>query len=70
MEKSASWKVWTVGICVIVSSITSCTTQLLTGGDFAGALSGGASGVKQGVEVIQSGELPASGSSEAASEAK
>ena len=70
MEKSTSWKVWTVGICVIVSSITSCTTQLLTGGDFAGALSGGASGVKEGVEIIQSGELPAGGSSEAASEAK
>ena len=68
MEKS--WKIWTVGICIIVSSITSCTTQLLTGGDFAGALSGGASGVKEGVEIIQSGELPASGSSEAASEAK
>ena len=67
MEKSTSWKVWTVGICIIVSSITSCTTQLLTGGDLAGALGSGASGVKEGVEIIQSGELPAG---EAASEAK
>lgn len=59
MEKSNSWKIWTVGICIIVSGITSCTTQVLTGGNVGSAVNEGAAGIKQGVEVIQSGELPA-----------
>ena len=58
-ESSKNWKVWTIGACVIISSITSCTTTLLTGGNTAEALTGGISGVKQGVEVIQTGEVPA-----------
>lgn len=67
-QTSPSWKIWTVGICIIVSSITSCTTSLLTGGDMATALGGGATGIKQGVEVIQTGVLPNSGGGEVVAE--
>lgn len=59
MAESKSWKIWTVGICIIVSGITSCTTQVLTGGNVGEAVSQGAGDIKQGYDVINTGELPA-----------
>lgn len=56
--KTSSWKIWTVGVCIIVAGISSCTTKILTGGNPADAVTQGATDAKQGYDVIKSGELP------------
>lgn len=57
--KTSSWKVWTVGIAIILAGISGCTVKMFTGGNPGDALSEGVSGVTQGVQVIKSGDLPA-----------
>lgn len=58
--KTKSWKVYALGIALIISGISGCTVTVLRDGDISGGVTQGVEGVKQGAEVIQSGELPVS----------
>ena len=57
-NKTSSWKIWVVGIAIIIGGISGCTTKIFTGGNPGDALNEGVSGVTQGVGVIKSCELP------------
>ena len=57
--KTSSWKVWTVGIAIILGGISGCTVAILRDGDIVGGVTQGVDGVKQGGGIIQSGEIPA-----------
>ena len=57
--KAKSWKVWVVGIALILGGISGCTVTVLKDGDISGGVTQGVEGIKEGVGVIQSGELPA-----------
>ena len=56
--KAKSWKVWVVGIALILGGISGCTVTVLKDGDISGGVTQGVEGIKEGVGVIQSGELP------------
>ena len=56
---SKTWKVWVLGIAIILGGISGCTVSLLTGGNASDALKEGIEGITQGVETIKTGEAPA-----------
>ena len=53
---SKSWKVWVLGIAIILGGISGCTVSLLSGGSPGEAIQEGVQGITQGVQTIKGGE--------------
>lgn len=56
---SKTWKVWILGIAIILGGISGCTVSLLTGGNASDSIKQGIEGITQGVDTIKTGEAPA-----------
>ena len=56
---SKTWKVWVLGIAIILGGISGCTVSLLTGGNASDSIKQGIEGITQGVDTIKTGEAPA-----------